>query len=100
MYPKSAGSSKALARQRPPGFAEEDDEQAPIPFQRRSGRGASSNKSGRFEREQTKLEALRSRPVLREPMTMIHSRQRDLDALLAHLTALSPQGVLDRDRLR
>ncbi len=52
MYPKSAGNSKALARNLPPGLAEEAEGKTPIPFQRRTGRGAASNKSGRFEREQ------------------------------------------------
>lgn len=50
----------------------------------------------RIERERTFLAHALSRPILREPNLMISARQDELDSLLAHLTALSPQGVLDR----
>jgi len=49
-----------------------------------------------IERERSWLTQIRSRPVLRDPLSMIRSRQDDLDSLVSHLTALSPQGVLDR----
>jgi len=50
----------------------------------------------RIERERSWLNQMRSRPLVRDPMAMIHVRQDDLDSAIDHLTALSPQGVLDR----
>jgi exodeoxyribonuclease VII large subunit len=50
----------------------------------------------RIERERSWLSQMRSRPLVRDPMAMIHVRQDDLDSAIDHLTALSPQGVLDR----
>jgi exodeoxyribonuclease VII large subunit len=50
----------------------------------------------RFDRERTTLAGLRSRPVLLNPASFVERRQLELDALISHLTALSPQGILDR----
>jgi len=50
----------------------------------------------RIERERSWLTAILSRPTMADPMSMVSDRQEELDSLLAHLTALSPQGTLDR----
>jgi exodeoxyribonuclease VII large subunit len=50
----------------------------------------------RIERERSWLSQVRSRPIFRDPQSMIRTRQDELDGLISHLTALSPQGVLDR----
>ena len=50
----------------------------------------------RIERERTTLAHALSRPIFRDPMLMVTARQDELDALTAHLTALSPQATLDR----
>jgi len=50
----------------------------------------------RIERERSWLTAILSRPNMADPMSMVSDRQEELDSLLAHLTALSPQGTLDR----
>jgi len=50
----------------------------------------------RIERERSWLSQVRSRPIFRDPQSMIRVRQDELDGLISHLTALSPQGVLDR----
>ena len=50
----------------------------------------------RIERERSWLSQIRSRPIFRDPQSMIRVRQDELDGLISHLTALSPQGVLDR----
>ena len=74
--------------------------------------------AGQVEREQARLEALRSRPVLADPFTLVETRaadvialrerarrctgsrlsaaQHDLDHVLARVVALSPQATLDR----
>ncbi len=74
--------------------------------------------AGQMDREQAGLEALRSRPVLADPFTLVHVRaadvlalrerarrctgarltaaQHDLDHVLARVVALSPQATLDR----
>ena len=73
---------------------------------------------GTFERERTRLAALRSRPVLAEPATLVDLRraevvalrerarrctagrlehaERDLEHVLARVVALSPQATLER----
>ena len=88
MYPKSAGSSKALARQLPPGFAEEEDDKAPIPFKRRAGRGAASNQSGRFEREQ--------REAIDDGWGGLESEEA-LKPLKTHVTIERPKTIITRN---
>ena len=70
-----------------------NEELAKITQQRERARRTITHK---IEQELSWLGQIRSRPVLRDPLSMIRSRQDDLDSLLSHLTALSPQGVLDR----
>jgi len=75
--------------------------------------------TGTVERERSRLEAVRSRPVLADPSTLVATRradllalrerarrctgsrltaaQHDLDHVLARVVALSPQATLDRD---
>ena len=50
----------------------------------------------RIERERSWLTAILSRPTMADPMAMVSDRQEELDSLTSHLTALSPQGTLDR----
>ena len=50
----------------------------------------------RIERERSWLTAILSRPTMADPMSMVSDRQDELDSLISHLTALSPQGTLDR----
>jgi exodeoxyribonuclease VII large subunit len=50
----------------------------------------------RIERERSWLTAILSRPTMADPMSMVSDRQEELDSLISHLTALSPQGTLDR----